>query len=82
MLILIYVPRINIRMNSGELKALVKVWADRIGHKEAFKRLVAVDISGPMATKLLAGTYEPTPSLDKAMAIIEELKRDGLVKAS
>lgn len=71
--------RIIMRMNSDELKLAVIKWAEKIGHREAFKRLVAADISGTMATKLLAGSYGPTPSLDNANAILNELKKDGFV---
>lgn len=68
-------------MNNEVLKRTVKKWADKIGHKEAAKRLISVDISMAVTQKLIAGNYESALSYDKAKAIIDVLAKDGITLA-
>lgn len=64
-------------MTSENLKKAVEKWAQKIGHKEAGKRLVNADISVSIAQKLITGRYVSQLSFEKAQAILEEMAKDG-----
>lgn len=65
-------------MTSESIKKSAKQWGEKIGHKEAMKRLVCADISANMAEKLLSGRYKSNLSFEKAQAILGLLRQDGI----
>ena len=64
-------------MNSRTLKAEVVKWAKKIGRKEATRRLINTGLSPSMAERLVKGTYECEPHVDRADAIRTEISKDG-----
>lgn len=64
-------------MTNDGIKKAVKKWAAKVGPHEAMKRLVNVDISAAISTKLIAGTYESELGFDRAQSILRELAKDG-----
>lgn len=65
-------------MNSNYLKDKVEELVNKVGRKEAFKRLVSADVSGAMADKLVAKNYSRNFSFDTAQLIIRVLKESDI----
>lgn len=61
-----------------QITKLVKTWAEKIGHTEAIKRLVARNVAVSTADKLCAGRYESTPRDLLAQVLVEEMAKDGV----
>lgn len=51
-------------------------WVEKIGHREANKRLVMAGVSGGMASKLIAGTYPNDPKPEYLQKIEEAMNEN------
>jgi hypothetical protein len=56
---------------------MIPVWLEKIGRREAMKRLIGRGVALTTVEKLLAGRYYSTPRDMLAGIIIEEMGRDG-----
>jgi hypothetical protein len=57
---------------------LVKLWVEKVGRKEALRRLVIQEVPPVTADKIIAGRYSSTPRALLAKVLLEEMAADGL----
>lgn len=60
------------------LKKVMKEWVEKIGPYEAMARLCKRGLGPTMVERLVAGTYDHEPRGANALALHEELAKDGL----
>lgn len=57
---------------------LVTLWVEKVGKKEALRRLVIQEVPPVTAEKIVSGRYVSTPRDLLAKVLREEMAKDGL----
>jgi hypothetical protein len=69
-------------MERIKLTKAVALWAEKIGHDQAKKRLVLRDVNVTTADKLCEGRYQSEPRRKLAKILREEMAKDGFTLAA
>jgi len=61
---------------------LVKAWVEKVGRKEALRRLVIQEVPPVTADKIISGRYSSTPRALLAKVLLEEMEKDGITPSA
>lgn len=61
---------------------LVRAWVEKVGRKDALRRLVIQEVPPVTADKIISGRYSSTPRDLLAKVLLEEMAKDGFTLES
>lgn len=73
------IPYFSLMSKNERVLKLVREWVDKIGPREARKRLVGCDFALATADKIVRGDYSSTPREENARKLLEEMAKDGVI---